>query len=306
MTYHSYYKAPDLLGPVCCSILGMPYVIFQGSYSTKRRKHWRTRVGFVLNRRALMAADHVFTNRKEDLANLARIIPEHKLTYVVPGILPEHFGFDSRVRQQLQQDLDISDGVVVFAAAMFRPGVKSEGLSTVIRACGQMFRRNLPLYLIIAGDGKERNRLRRLADRCLPGRVRFLGRLAREEMYRFYSAGDVFVFPGIDESLGMVYLEAQSCGLPVVAFANGGVPEVVADGVSGYLVRPYDSQEFDKTISRLIADSVVRRRMGEAARSYVRQHHDLQRNYRIVEDVLFGLVEERRSKGQRRRRLIGS
>ena len=295
MTYHSYYKAPDLLGPACCSSLGLPYVIFQGIYSTKRRRHWRTRVGFVLNRRALAAADHVFTNRKEDLANLARMVPEHKLTYVVPGILPEHFGFDVRVRQQMQQKLDITDGVVVLSAAMFRPGVKSEGLSMVIRVCGEIFRRNLPLYLVIAGDGKERNRLRRLADRCLPGRVRFLGTLAREEMYRFYSAGDVFVFPGIRESLGMVYLEAQSCGLPVLAFADGGVPEVVSDGVSGYLVRPYDSQEFNRTLARLIADSALRRKMGEAARSYVRKHHDLHKNYRIVEDVLCSLVEERRS-----------
>jgi glycosyltransferase involved in cell wall biosynthesis len=299
MTYHSYYKAPDLLGLVCRRGFGLPYVIFQGIYSTKRRKQWRTLIGFVLNRRALVAADHVFTNRKEDLTNVARIVPEHKLTYVVPGILPEHFAFDLRVRQQMQQKLDTTDGVVVLSAAMFRPGVKSEGVSKVIRACGEIFRRNLPLYLVIAGDGKERNRLRRLADHCLPGRVRFLGRLGREEMCRFYSAGDVFAFPGIRESLGMVYLEAQSCGLPVVAFADGGVPEVVSDGVSGYLVRRYDSQEFNRTLARLVADSVLRRKMGEAARGYVRKHHDLHRNYQIVEDVLFSLVEERRSKGRR-------
>ena len=52
---------------------------------------------------------------------------------------------------------------------------------------------------------------------------------------RYYSAGDMFVFPGIRESLGMVYLESQSCGLPVVAFHNGGIPEVVVDGETGFL-----------------------------------------------------------------------
>jgi glycosyltransferase involved in cell wall biosynthesis len=291
LTYHSYYKAPDLFGPDCSRRLRLPYTIFQGIYSTKRRKRWQTWAGFVLNRRALLAADHVFTNRKEDFVNLGRIVPEESLTYVVPGILPEQFIFDARSRKQLQQEWDVTEGVVVLTAAMFRPGVKSEGLSWVIRSCGELFRQNVPLYLVIAGEGKEDRHLRQLADSYLPGRVRFLGKVAREEMYRFYSAGDLFVFPGIRESLGMVFLEAQSCGLPVVAFADGGVPEVVADGVCGYLVRPFDAREFNEALARLLADRVLRKRMGEAASGYVRSRHDLKQNYHIVEDTLLGIVD---------------
>ncbi len=293
LTYHSYYKAPDLLGPDCCRRLRLPYVIFQGIYSTKRRKHWQTRAGFVLNRRALLAADHVFTNRKEDLFNLARIVDQQKLTYVVPGILPDNFSFDLKCRNQLRTELDVADGPVVLSAAMFRPGVKSEGLSWVIRSCGELFRRKVPLYLLIAGEGKEGFRLRQMADSWLPGRVRFLGKVAREEMYRFYSAGDLFVFPGIRESLGMVYLEAQACGLPVVAFADGGVSEVVADGISGYLVRPFEATDFNDAIARLLADPALRKGMGEAAREHVRRRHDLQKNYGLVEDVLLELVDKR-------------
>jgi phosphatidylinositol alpha-1,6-mannosyltransferase len=295
LTYHSYYKAPDLLGPYCCRRLSIPYVIFQGIYSTKRRKHWTTWAGFVLNRQALLAAHHVFTNRKEDLVNLARIVPERSLTYVVPGIFPDQFCFDSESREHLRSKMDISDGIVIVTAAMFRPGVKTEGLVWVIRSCGELFRRDVPLYLLIAGDGKEGHRLRQIADQVLPERVRFLGKVAREEMYRFYSAGDLFVFPGIGESLGMVYLEAQSCGLPVVAFADGGVPEVVAHEVSGYLVRPFDQKGFYQAIARLTFDSSMRVQMGKAARTYVRSRHDLDKNYRVVEDVLLGLAKDRRS-----------
>ena len=294
-TYHSYYKAPDLLGPYCCRQLSIPYVIFQGIYSTKRRKHWTTWAGFVLNRQALLAAHHVFTNRKEDLVNLARIVPEKSLTYVVPGIFPDQFSFDSESREQFRRKMDISDGIVIVTAAMFRPGVKTEGLIWVIRSCGELFSRNVPVYLFIAGDGKEGPRLRQMADRVLPGRVRFFGKVPREEMYRFYSAGDLFVFPGIRESLGMVYLEAQSCGLPVVAFAGGGVPEVVAHGVSGYLVPPHDQKEFYQAIARLTNDSGMRMQMGKAASTYVRNRHDLDKNYRMVEDVLLGLTQDRRS-----------
>ena len=297
VTYHSYYKAPDLLGPDCSRRLGLPYAIFQGIYSTKRRKRWQTWTGFILNRRALLAADHVFTNRKEDLVNLARIVDGENLTYVVPGILPKQFTFDSECREKLREKLEITDGVVVLTAAMFRPGVKADGLSWVIRSCGELFRQNIPLYLVIAGEGKEGPRLRQMADSHLPGRVRFLGKVARSEMYRFYSAGDLFVFPGIRESLGMVYLEAQSCGLPVVAFASGGVPEVVADGVTGHLVTPFEGKEFNQAIARLVADAALRKRMGAAASDYVWNRHDLERNYRVVEEVLRGLVVRNTAEG---------
>jgi glycosyltransferase involved in cell wall biosynthesis len=91
----------------------------------------------------------------------------------------------------------------------------------------------------------------------------------------------------------MVYLEAQSCGLPVVAFADGGVPEVVADEVSGYLVRPFDFEGFNQAMARLMDDGALRREMGKAASNYVRRHHDLQSNYGIVEDILLGLARGR-------------
>jgi glycosyltransferase involved in cell wall biosynthesis len=91
----------------------------------------------------------------------------------------------------------------------------------------------------------------------------------------------------------MVFLEAQSCGLPVVAFADGGVPEVVADGICGYLVHPFDAREFNEAIVRLLADEDLRKRMGEAARGYVRNRHDLKSNYRAVEEILLELVERK-------------
>jgi glycosyltransferase involved in cell wall biosynthesis len=265
-------------------------------YATKRRKHWLTWAGFVLNRRALLAADQVFTNRTEDLLNLRRLLSDRKLTYVVPGIQPDQFSFDAAARQELRQKWGVGESLVVLSAAMFRPGVKSEGISMVIRCCGELYGQGYPLHLVIAGEGKEGPRLRRLAQRWLPERTRFLGQLDREDMHRFYSAGDLFVFPGIRESLGMVYLEAQSCGLPVVAFADGGVPEVVANQVSGYLVPPSDEAGFTAAIARMLENRGQREEMGAAASRYVRERHNLRDNYRSVEDTLLELVARRQTK----------
>jgi glycosyltransferase involved in cell wall biosynthesis len=184
----------------------------------------------------------------------------------------------------------VGEEPVILSAAMFRSDVKTEGLAWVIRACGELCRRGKAVHLVIAGDGQERPRLQKLADEQLPGRTRFVGKLPRNEMHRFYSAGDIFAFPGIRESLGMVYLEAQSCGLPVVAFANGGIPEVVRDQETGFLVPLFAFEPYLQALDRLLSDKELRRKMGQEGQKYVRQTHDLDRNYRQLEMALTVLI----------------
>ena len=290
LTYHSYYKAPDVLGPWICRRNRLPYVIFQGVYSTKRRKKLKTFPGFVLNKIALSRARHVFTNKQVDLYNLKRMLPSRRITYVPPGIYPEDFGFDADARSELRKNWQVEEEPVILSTAMFRPGVKTLGLTYVIHACGELYRRGRRLKLIIAGDGKEKSRLQRLADERLFGRVHFVGEISRSQMYRYYSAGDIFVFPGIGESLGMVFLEAQSCGLPIVAFENGGIPEVVKHGKTGLLVPLYAFDDFTQAMERLLDDRNLRRKMGLAAESYVRRDHDLNQNYRKVGEILRDIV----------------
>ena len=208
-----------------------------------------------------------------------------------PGIHPAAFYFDGDARETLRGQWIAGDEPVVFSAAMFRADVKTEGLTWVIRACGEVLRRGCPLRLVIAGDGKQRDKLKRLAAEQLGERVFFVGKIPRNKMYRYYSACDLFVFPGIRESLGLVFLEAQSCGLPVVAFDNAGVPGAVANGKSGFLVPMYAAEPFADAIDRLLKDSELRRKMGRAAKSYVRQNHDLNQNYKKMERVLQELVK---------------
>jgi len=290
LTYHSYYKGPDTLGPYVTGRLAIPYVIFQGAYATKWRKNWRTRAGFYLNRKALLAADHVFANKRVDLHNLKRLLPAERISYATPGICPEDFEFDDRGRQELRQRWNVGTDPVIVTAAMFRRGVKTESLSWVIRICGMLRNMGRAFKLVIVGDGTEKQKLEKLAAEQLPGRAIFTGKVPRERMFRYFSAGDVFVFPGIGESLGMVYLEAQSCGLPVVAFDGAGVPEVVRKDVTGFLLPADDTRAYAQAIDRLLSAKAERREMGRAAAAYVRKEHDLQRNYRAVEDKLVAIA----------------
>ena len=294
-TYHSYYKAPDLMGPFITRNANMPYVIFQGIYATKRRRKLKSWPGFVLNRKALKAADHVFTNKKKDLLNLQRILPARRRTYVAPGIFTDKFRFDASARTELRRTWAVGNEPVIFSAAMFRRGVKLASLSWLLRACGGLSLKGRRFSLVIAGDGKGKDRLKQLAQSYLPGKVCFVGKIPRNQMVRFYSAGDIFAYPGIKESLGMVFLEAQACGLPVVAFADEGVPEVVVHEKTGFLLPPFAEGAFIQALDRLLSDPDLRRSMGQAGRAYVTRAHDLNQNYGRLEAVLQTLRSNFRS-----------
>ena len=286
LTYHTYYKAPDVLGPNVCRRTGLPYVIFQAAYSTKQKRRLRTLPGFILNRQALLAANHVFTNQRLDHQNVRRLLPENRMTYLPPGIHPEDFPFDPEARAERRQAWEVGDDPVILTAAMFRPDVKTKGLIWLIEACARLYQRGLRFKLVIAGEGRRRPAIERLARERLPGLVRLVGFIPRPEMHRFYSAGDLFAFPGFQEALGMVYLEAQSCGLPVVAFDNGGIPQVVADGITGLLPPLNDLDAFSRAIERLLLDPDLRRQMGSAAAKRVRSVHNLETNYHGLVEIL--------------------
>lgn len=283
LTHHAYYKSPDVIGPWASRRMGVPYAIFQGIYSTKRRKDPATRLGFELNKRSLLAADVVFSNRLLDMENLRRLLPQERLRYVAPGIEPGAFARDASAREALRLAWGAGDRPVIVTAAMFRDDVKTQGLEYLITRLGLLAE---DFLLVLCGAGETRARLEALAGEHLPGRHRFLGQVARDRLFEVFSAGDVFVFPGIRESLGMVYLEAQATGLPVVAFDNGGIPEVVRRGETALLTPPFDDGAFLSAVRALLGDVPRREAMGREGAAYVRAFHDADVNFGAVEREL--------------------
>ncbi len=294
LTYHSYYKAPDLLGPACCRSLQIPYVIFQGIYSTKRRRNLKTLPGFLLNRAALLSADLVVTNKQKDKKNLLRLLPDKRVLYVAPGLRPEQFAFDGGARKQLREAWNGVNTPVILCTAMLRPGVKTTGIRQLISSCQELQKSGQDFLLVIVGDGRNRAELEQLASRNPGSRCLFAGKVPRQELYRYYSAADLFAFPGIEESLGMVYLEAQSAGLPVVAFRDWGASEAVLDGHTGLLTPAAQPELFTQAIGTLLGDADLRNKLGRQALEHVSKNHDLEKNYRFLDKHLHDTVQHKR------------
>ncbi|MDQ3964085.1 MAG: glycosyltransferase [Actinomycetota bacterium] len=132
----------------------------------------------------------------------------------------------------------------------------------------QAFRRvvgHLPdAQLVLVGDGPERaNITGTAASLGVTKNVKFLGEVA--DVWPVLARSDVFVLASSYEPLGIAILEAMAAGVPVVASAVGGIPELVKDGVTGYLVPPHDEQRLAEAILKLLASKSLRERMGHAA-----------------------------------------
>jgi len=117
------------------------------------------------------------------------------------------------------------------------------------------------------GDESEKERLKAVATASgVRDRVDFLGSVAHHELPYFYAAADVCVMPSYSESFGLVALEAQACGRPVVASGVSGLRSVVRDEVSGYLIDGHDPAIYAERIGRLLADPELAQQMGRRGR----------------------------------------
>jgi phosphatidylinositol alpha-1,6-mannosyltransferase len=159
--------------------------------------------------------------------------------------------------------------------------VPRKGMDVLIEAANRLAPSYPDLVVAIGGDGRERPRLERLAAES-PVDVRVLGRLSDEDRTSLLGAADLFVMAcrnrwgGLEqEGFGIVFLEAAAAGVPQVAGDSGGASEAVLNGATGLVVDdPTDPGLVAEAIRTLLADPLLRRRMGRAARTRVQESFD--------------------------------
>ena len=151
---------------------------------------------------------------------------------------------------------------ILIHVSNFRP-VKR--VMTVVEIFARV-RAMMPARLLMVGDGPDMADAARLARALeVSGDVEFLGE--QDQVVPLLSASDVFLLPSAQESFGLAALEGMACEVPVVASRVGGLPEVVDDGVTGFLHPPEDLDGMAASVSRLLADATLHKRMAEMART---------------------------------------
>ncbi len=268
-TYHPYCKSPDWLGPPLCRQFAIPYVTAEACRTRQATDaDWRTARAAVQD--AVRLARINFVLKDSDWAYLQSFLSEMQSAHRIAPFLD----IDAQPPPggTLPYDLP-QQRPLLFAAGMMRPGAKTESyrvLTEALRGLDQ-----LDWSLVIAGDGPQRDQIEEGFAFLTPDRMRFLGSVAHDHMFLLMDRADLFVWPGISEAIGMVFLEAQSRGTPVAALATAGVPLAVSDGVGGLLSPPEDVMAYRMSLKKLLTDADLRSELGAGGRAYVRRHHDV-------------------------------
>lgn len=261
LTYHLYHKAPDFIGPALSKSLSIPYVIIEASRALKR-KHGPWAAHFNAVDEALTFADQVCALHSADSEGLRAVVPPGQLTGLFPFLETGKFPEKPRYRE--------NDPTRLLAVGMMREGDKEASYRLLAQSLLKVDRSDWRLSIV--GDGPVRSSIEKEFTE-LP--VEFLGAVNREELITIYHQSDILVWPAINEAFGMVFLEAQSCGLPVVGARVGGVPDIAVDGVTGLLARYEDGASFAEKLSTLLNNRERMIEMGKDAARYVRTWHDI-------------------------------
>ena len=273
-TYHSYYKAPDLLGPTVSAALGIPYVSFEATRANKRLGGpWD---GFEQKAQAACdAADALFHFTEHDAVALRDHLNDgQKLVHLPPFLAQEVLPAPAQ-----------PDAPTLLVAGMMRKGDKLASYSIIAEALRHL---TGDWQVEIAGDGPCRAEVEMLMA-PYRDRVKFLGQLDAANMAAAYTRARVFLWPGVNEAFGMVYLEAQAHGVPVVAQSRPGVRDVVA--AEGLVADP-TPDALAAALLTVLNDDETHRQRAKEARDLVQSRNLLPAARQTVWDVLNPLMKE--------------
>ncbi len=178
---------------------------------------------------------------------------------------------------------------VVVATGRLSP---EKGFDVLIESAARLADRGVRFQLRIAGEGPERAALDALVERRKLGdTVQFLGWLTPDAVPDLLQDATMLVAPSRAESFGLSALEAQAAGRPVIASRVGGLPEIVMDGETGWLVDSDDPEGLADAMQDALADPERAERMGQAAYKRAREHFSIEAQARAYEDIYRSIVE---------------
>ena len=201
-------------------------------------------------------------------------IAAQSMVKIAPGIDTDHFS--PQDARELRNELGLTEKKVIVSVGRL---VHRKGQDVLIEAMPAIIRDVPEAHILMIGEGPYRSYLEnRVKALEIQERVTFIGRIQYADLPRYICAGDLFVMPsrsrlaGLEvEGLGIVYLEASACGLPVIAGDSGGAPDAVIEGQTGLVVDGTSKSEVAAAAVELLLDPDRSRAMGVRGRQWIIQ-----------------------------------
>jgi glycosyltransferase involved in cell wall biosynthesis len=188
---------------------------------------------------------------------------------------------------------DIPEGKVklLFVGRLF----PEKSVDTLIKAIPHIIKEHPNIHLMIAGAGHQREKLEKLAKSLKTDKhITFLGLVSDEDKILAYNASDIFVLPSLAELEGMVVLEAMACGKPIIiSDAEMSASRFFVDG-NGFLFKTLDHEHLAEQVLKLIKDTDLRKKMGEASFEKVK-NYDIHKSVLLLEEVYYKALKNNKN-----------
>ena len=225
----------------------------------------------TIRRNSLRRADMVLSPSRAtaDLVQSLQGVSREKVR-VLPWALDPDFETVTLTASSTKLPDAFPSGPVVLSVGRWLPTERYKGMDTLILALPRLLLRWPTLQLVLVGSGTDHEWLEAIArESGVSLHVHFLRGLSYVQLSACYAAADIFALPSRGEGFGFVYLEAMARGKPVIGGAHGGAPEVIQDGVTGYLVQHGDSLQLATSIDAILSNPELARQMGQRGRERV-------------------------------------
>jgi phosphatidyl-myo-inositol dimannoside synthase len=224
-----------------------------------------------MRRRALQRATLVLAPSHSTAEHLvsAQGVARERVRVLPWGLDPD---FETRISGDSPGRLpaEFPRGHVILSVGRWLAAERYKGMDTLIKALPRLLLRWPDVELAMVGSGDDREWLENIArDTGVQGHVHFFSNISYDEISACYAACELFALPSRGEGFGLVYLEAMARGKPVIGGAHGGAPEVIQDGVTGYLVQHGDTEQLATSIDTLMSHPEMAKQMGARGRERV-------------------------------------
>ncbi len=206
---------------------------------------------------------------------IASVLTPHAaaaMVKIAPGIDTEHFApMDS---SELRESLGLTDKKIIISVGRL---VHRKGQDRLIQAMVAIVKEIPKAHLLLVGEGPYEAHLRDLVRKySLKDHITFIGRIQYADLPAYICVGEIFAMParsrlfGLEvEGLGIVYLEASACGLPVIAGRSGGAPDALIDGTTGLVIDGTDNAAIAEAVIDLLSHPQRSKEMGQAGRNWI-------------------------------------
>ncbi len=191
-----------------------------------------------------------------------------KKVYIPNGVISQKLKRNETARVQIRQSLGLEETDIL--AIVTRRLVEKNGVRYL--ALATQYIQNPYLKILIIGDGEEFNEIKHTLERFFANRFFMLGAKKHHEIIDYYSASDISILPSLMEATSISGLEAMGASLPLVGTRVGGIPELIRDGINGYLCESKNPHSLAEKIDKLLSEDF--KAMGQKSYERVCEHFD--------------------------------